>query len=210
MMLKNALAPTSEWGVGDRCVIKEPCGLHSVHPPALNADGHSALLTHNHSWWKDDPRHVQGLLLLWIAREWTDWIGYTRRLFSLNGLQRLQCLLCVHVILQMRITAINLQTMTRCGLESALTIPGSDSPSLLLHEKPKQRRKTNTKEIHIMATDALADLVNSGGSSENEKWQEWKGQTSSWMKKAQQMVTGSPDLLSCCSPLPIFSQTSYL
>lgn len=41
----------------------------------------------------------------------------------------------------------------------------SDLPSLLLQEKPKQRRKTNTNEIHIMATDALADLVNSGGSS---------------------------------------------
>lgn len=56
-----------------------------------------------------------------------------------------------------------------------LKCTGSDSPSLLLQEKPKQRRKTNTKEIHIMATDALADLVKSGGSPENKQWQESKG-----------------------------------
>lgn len=48
------------------------------------------------------------------------------------------------------------------------------SPSLLLQEKPKQRRKTNTKEIHIMATDALADLVRSGGSPTNKQWQKSK------------------------------------
>lgn len=54
-----------------------------------------------------------------------------------------------------------------------------NSPSLLLQEKPKQRRKTNTKEIHIMATDAFADLVKSGGSSKNEQWQKSKVETSS-------------------------------
>lgn len=30
-----------------------------------------------------------------------------------------------------------------------------------------------------MATDALADLVKSGGSPENKQWQESKGETSS-------------------------------
>lgn len=44
-----------------------------------------------------------------------------------------------------------------------------DSPSLLLQEKPKQSRKTSTREIHIRATDALADLVNTGGSSESKQ-----------------------------------------
>lgn len=44
-----------------------------------------------------------------------------------------------------------------------------DSPSLLLQEKPKQSRNTSTREIHIRATDALADLVNTGGSSESDK-----------------------------------------
>lgn len=78
---------------------------------------------------------------------------------------------------------------------------GSDSPSLLLQEKPKQRRKTNTKEIHIMATDALADLVKSGGSSENKQWQESKGETSSWMK-TWEMITDSPEW-SSASPLPV-------
>lgn len=61
--------PTSKWCVRDWSVIKEPSSLHSVHPPALNANGHSALLTHNHTWWQDDPRHVQRLLFLWIVRE---------------------------------------------------------------------------------------------------------------------------------------------
>lgn len=46
-----------------------------------------------------------------------------------------------------------------------------------------------------MATDALADLVNSGGSPENEQWQDSKGETSSWMKMWQ-MITDSPALRS--------------
>lgn len=40
-----------------------------------------------------------------------------------------------------------------------------DSPSLLLQEKPKQSRKTRTREMHINATDALADLLSTGGSA---------------------------------------------
>lgn len=39
------------------------------------------------------------------------------------------------------------------------------SPSLLFHEKPKQSRKTRTREIYINATDALADLVRTAVSS---------------------------------------------
>lgn len=84
---------------------------------------------------------------------------------------------------------------------------GSDSPSLLLQEKPKQRRKTNTMEIHIMATDALADLVKSGGSSENKQWQESKGETSSWMK-TWEMITDSPEWLFCPKILPLGSSLS--
>lgn len=61
--------PTSKWCVGDWSVIKEPSSLHSVHPPAFNAHGHSALLTHNHTWWQDDPWHVQRLLFLWVVRD---------------------------------------------------------------------------------------------------------------------------------------------
>lgn len=40
-----------------------------------------------------------------------------------------------------------------------------NSPSLLLQEKPKQSRKTSTREMHINATDALADLLSTGGSA---------------------------------------------
>lgn len=91
--------------------------------------------------------------------------------------------------------AINYNNCIRCCVISGCwrqkgpTIPvttlwflicvSSYSPSLLLQEKPKQRRNTKTKEIHIMATDALADLVKRGGSPENEQLQDSKGETSS-------------------------------
>ncbi len=48
-------SPTSERSVSDRGVIEEPCSLDSVHPPALNAHCHPALLTYNHVWREDDP-----------------------------------------------------------------------------------------------------------------------------------------------------------
>jgi len=47
----------------------------------------------------------------------------------------------------------------------------SDSPSLLLQEKPKQSRKTRTIEMHIIATDALADLFNTGASSDGKQYE---------------------------------------
>lgn len=50
------------------------------------------------------------------------------------------------------------------------SMTGSHSPSLLLQEKPKQSRNTSTIEIHIIATDALADLVNTGASSDRKKY----------------------------------------
>lgn len=52
-----------------------------------------------------------------------------------------------------------------------------------------------------MATDALADLVKSGGSPENKQWQESKGETSSWMK-IWVMMADSPEW-SSASPLPV-------
>lgn len=56
-----------------------------------------------------------------------------------------------------------------CGATAVLCVPPADLPSLLLHEKPKQSRKTSTIEMDIMATEALADFVNTGVSSEREQ-----------------------------------------
>lgn len=56
---------TYEGGVRDRSVVKKPDGLNAVHPSAFDADRHSALLTHNHSWREDDSRHSERLLLLY-------------------------------------------------------------------------------------------------------------------------------------------------
>lgn len=48
-------------------------------------------------------------------------------------------------------------------------VVSSDSPSLLLQEKPKQSRKTSTIEMHIIATAALAELFSTGASSKRKQ-----------------------------------------
>lgn len=59
-------SPTCEWSVRDRGVVEEPRRLDSVHPPALDAHCHSALLTYNHVWREDDSGHIQRLQFLWV------------------------------------------------------------------------------------------------------------------------------------------------
>lgn len=55
---------TNDGGVRDGSVVEKPDGLDAVHPSAFDADRHSALLTHDHSWREEDARHSEGLLLL--------------------------------------------------------------------------------------------------------------------------------------------------